>query len=1012
MEQVFRNETDIYIYRNEFDIKGSYLVEESELFTDQEISDLKINSSSIRRKTPYIRSPVIIDTWNFDGNIKDIKQFPISHTVEVINGTGFYYKYEVKDLDYSGDSFKLDGSQTHMDFEKNMKVTWWDNYRLGWIYKSGSMYVKSEKITDDYVKFNVRLFDPPALVQSKAFQGASQTNPISVSFDSSVTAGNLVVVALTMWGISNYNVGDVTDNQGNTYTKIIEVEDSGSNAVHAALYYSNNVLSSGTFTVEIDLSYLPDDTPTQSISVYEISDISDTSALVDSNSGQSASSTTPTTGSMTAADDDSFIIGVLNIDGASTVTAGSGFSLQEQITTDTRHYSESQTNDAGSYTVNYTLGTARTYAVVGAIFKTTGEEPPDWRPNCSIVNCYDSDYLNKANGIDIVFVDKRNGNCSNWTRSTAMSGTSPWCNISTANYALLACNDTVLFSLGNYTTEGHYIDMDKDCSGNNLAIVLTSYHSNETWMQGNYYEAYLNNSNNGLWTQTNATSNYWETSVSVSSSSVCNIYYENGTQLYTYNTEASSKVFNHNDYPFGCYCNSGNNDIGCMFPAGKNPNNLKLWVSSGAQYLFELTGNRAEIHNVTTLYATTPFHLDNGDNVILKDFVVQGCSKRCIYPVGGTDNLLVEDFEIHAGHPEPVYWYTVKSLAQNNMEKSCINPNDVTGVNHIYQNGECHDAFNGLFHETSASNHGAGFIYKNIFINNIYDDAIEIEQYCNNTFFQNITTNNSFVALSIAPTTVANSGETCTINYSILRSDRNITYQVGTEWDGEVIKSDKWGAAVYNHQNILIDHCTLINDGGIAVFRSTNDNTFVMRNTSFRNNIYVSDGLILTNTGNHTNVRFTYAYYYQPTGDFGDDICVEGVGPTYATLADAKPACGSWFSEDAYNTINSPFTDWQSDNLVPTNGHAVCTMDFTGSYLGALPCASAPSDSCTYGGSGDFRITDNCTLIVSYHVSGAFIINDPTVTVEILADIIAESCAVIKGAKLTNIPGDGNELAC
>jgi len=121
------------------------------------------NTTTIIRTTPYQRGPVIKDTYFFDGKVTDKELFPIYHKVEVYNATGYYYRYEVRDLTYDGPTFKLDGNQTMQEFGRNMKVTWWDDYRLGWVYKSGSMYVKSEKITSDYVSFNVRLFDPPPL---------------------------------------------------------------------------------------------------------------------------------------------------------------------------------------------------------------------------------------------------------------------------------------------------------------------------------------------------------------------------------------------------------------------------------------------------------------------------------------------------------------------------------------------------------------------------------------------------------------------------------------------------------------------------------------------------------------------------------------------------------------------------------------------------------------------------------------------------------------------------------
>jgi len=115
---------------------------------------------TIKRTTPYLRGAVIIDNYFFDGKQTNIELFPIKHTVEVINATGKFYRYEVKDLTYNGATFKLDGEQTSQDFGKNMKVTWWEKYRLGWIYSSGSMYVKSEKLSNNSETFEVRLFDP------------------------------------------------------------------------------------------------------------------------------------------------------------------------------------------------------------------------------------------------------------------------------------------------------------------------------------------------------------------------------------------------------------------------------------------------------------------------------------------------------------------------------------------------------------------------------------------------------------------------------------------------------------------------------------------------------------------------------------------------------------------------------------------------------------------------------------------------------------------------------------
>ena len=167
--RVDEDKTTFYVLNenNRFEVAGrefNYLFDgTTKLYRDVSNIEVKTWNDStkvwIQRITPYKRGPIIIDTYEFDGSVSDIELFPINHTVEIFNGTSYFYKYSVKDLTYDGPTFKLDGKQTFMSFGKNMKVTWWEDYRLGWVYKSGSMYVKSEKLSD-YEKFDVRLFDP------------------------------------------------------------------------------------------------------------------------------------------------------------------------------------------------------------------------------------------------------------------------------------------------------------------------------------------------------------------------------------------------------------------------------------------------------------------------------------------------------------------------------------------------------------------------------------------------------------------------------------------------------------------------------------------------------------------------------------------------------------------------------------------------------------------------------------------------------------------------------------
>ncbi len=116
----------------------------------------------ILRQTGYQRGPIIIESWFFDGRQSDVELFPIRHTVEVINASGFFYRYSVDDLVDAPPKYKLSG-ETSLSFGRNMKVELHPGYRWAWIgYPYGSDSVAAQyDIKSDYEVFNMRLYDPP-----------------------------------------------------------------------------------------------------------------------------------------------------------------------------------------------------------------------------------------------------------------------------------------------------------------------------------------------------------------------------------------------------------------------------------------------------------------------------------------------------------------------------------------------------------------------------------------------------------------------------------------------------------------------------------------------------------------------------------------------------------------------------------------------------------------------------------------------------------------------------------
>ena len=139
--------------------------------------DNSTNYTTIIRSTPYKRGPVIIDTYVFNGNSDDLELFPISHTVRIINGSDYYYRYEVKDLDYEGETRKLI-DETKLSFGKRMKLELQSGYRWAWVYSYGGFRAQYDIPTDDSF-FNVRLFDPIKVLSE--IDSTKEIVPVSIS---------------------------------------------------------------------------------------------------------------------------------------------------------------------------------------------------------------------------------------------------------------------------------------------------------------------------------------------------------------------------------------------------------------------------------------------------------------------------------------------------------------------------------------------------------------------------------------------------------------------------------------------------------------------------------------------------------------------------------------------------------------------------------------------------------------------------------------------------------------
>ena len=135
-------------------------------------------------RTAYFKDNITaIDTYYFDGSTKNVELYPVEHTVEILNGMGKLFVYEVNDLEYS--SITLNNIQSPQRYGHKMKVEWGDGNYYSKIFKYknkdvGKLTIKY-RIDEHYKKYSVRLFDPEfdwttGLRGYYSFDDASGTN--------------------------------------------------------------------------------------------------------------------------------------------------------------------------------------------------------------------------------------------------------------------------------------------------------------------------------------------------------------------------------------------------------------------------------------------------------------------------------------------------------------------------------------------------------------------------------------------------------------------------------------------------------------------------------------------------------------------------------------------------------------------------------------------------------------------------------------------------------------------
>lgn len=212
----------------------------------------------------------------------------------------------------------------------------------------------------------------PSYVQSNLNKTGSQVASLANSFTSSVTSGNLVVVAVSEWNsFGDASVSSVVDNYGNSYSLAVENPTAQNGNEPVAVYYAYNVTGGTGFQVTVNLA----NNGAITTAIYEYTGISTTSDPLDrtaNSSGTGSNGSSGSTATTTVANE--LVFGAFNHSSTSTTaTAGTDF-LMREYNDDNNTFEALYTEDrivtaTGAYSATITFGASVPWRGVVATFK-------------------------------------------------------------------------------------------------------------------------------------------------------------------------------------------------------------------------------------------------------------------------------------------------------------------------------------------------------------------------------------------------------------------------------------------------------------------------------------------------------------------------------------------------------------------------------------------------------------------------------------------------------------------
>lgn len=207
-------------------------------------------------------------------------------------------------------------------------------------------------------------------VQSTTGSGTASPTT-TTAFTAATTAGNLIVVAISNDSGGTTSVTGVTDNKGNTYTKIKTVANSSA----LDIYYAANIAGGTGHTISVTWSLAA--ASNLSIIAQEYSSMP--TAPLDVSVSAIGSTVSPSSGATAATTQaDELVVGILSFDAATTtVMAGSGYGNLTSIAVTGAHTAmESKVISAtGAQTATFTLAASRAWIAAAVAFKASTAPP-------------------------------------------------------------------------------------------------------------------------------------------------------------------------------------------------------------------------------------------------------------------------------------------------------------------------------------------------------------------------------------------------------------------------------------------------------------------------------------------------------------------------------------------------------------------------------------------------------------------------------------------------------------